>query len=136
VQNLELEFTSRTGGHSLARLYSAVTSSPILLFIKTMKNERFGAYISHSWVDRKPKRYFGNGESFLFKLDAEPKMFPWVGLKSRKTENDDSSSTAAPGDNHPTPDFFVLAEQNSLIVGGAKYLLLLLLLPLPLPLLF
>ena len=40
----------------------------------------FGAYLTEPWILRHDQKgYFGTGESFVFELAPEEKMYEWVG---------------------------------------------------------
>ena len=117
--NLDLLYSTRAHGHSLARLYDKADVAPTLLVIETMTKERFGAYLSHAWSGRAIKKYFGNGECLLFKLGDNATAYPWVGLQGRRPSKDlseESSSEHSKG--KAREDYFMLGDASSLVVGG------------------
>jgi len=120
--NLELLYSTRAHGHSLARLYDKSDVAPTFLFIQTMTKERFGAYLSHSWSSRALKKYFGNGECLLFRLGDNAAAFPWVGLRGHHHHHHSKDSTDQSPSDHPKgktrEDFFMLGDASSLVVGG------------------
>ncbi|ORZ40363.1 TLD-domain-containing protein [Catenaria anguillulae PL171] len=85
VAALELAFTTRKHGRSLATFYDLCRErEPTLLLIETMDGDVIGAYCPVSWPlsNREFNRFFGTGETFVFTLrrkgKVEPKAWPWV----------------------------------------------------------
>jgi hypothetical protein len=63
------------------------------MIIRTTEGEIFGAYCSSCWAERKDvrerakTRYFGTGESFVFKQpngQLYPTIYNWVGRNSEE----------------------------------------------------
>ena len=64
----------------------------------------FGAFCSGLWNDRKQKvNYFGNGETFLFKIMPEKKIFRWVGTRTKTT---------------PNQEMFLRTDGRKIVIGG------------------
>ncbi|KAK8757026.1 hypothetical protein V5799_000272 [Amblyomma americanum] len=78
----ELVYSTNEHGSSLTNFYLRSESwEPTVLVVLTTREERFGAYCSTKWQERK-QAYFGTGETFLFTFVPEPKRFAWVGVNS------------------------------------------------------
>ncbi|KAM4040970.1 nuclear receptor coactivator 7 isoform 2-T3 [Anomaloglossus baeobatrachus] len=77
-----LAYSTQQHGTSLKTLYRNVCSvdSPVLLVIKDMDNQVFGAYATHPF--RLSDHYFGTGETFLFTFNPDFKAFKWSGENS------------------------------------------------------
>ncbi|XP_053566693.1 nuclear receptor coactivator 7 isoform X2 [Bombina bombina] len=77
-----LVYSTQNHGTSLKTLYRNLASldSPVLLVVKDMDNQVFGAYATHPF--RVSDHYFGTGETFLFSFDSEFKVFKWSGVNS------------------------------------------------------
>lgn len=67
----------------------------------------FGAYCSGSWNDRKQKgvMYFGSGETFLFTLQPEKKIFRWVGMRNHETTTS-------------TQELFLRVDLTKIVIGS------------------
>jgi len=88
-------FNMTEHGNSLSTFYTRADQwEPTLLIVKTLKNEIFGAFCSTAWNQRLGSRnaagnissggsgknkYFGTGETFLFKLQPNVAFYPWIG---------------------------------------------------------
>jgi len=119
ISNLERVFSARKNGYSLLQLYSNCEDKPLLMVIQTMKQEKLGAYLSHGWGDRKPKTFFGNGETFLFRLGENAQCFPWVRSQySRNLSKSRNNGVEPPSPNPNDTDFFMMGEPDFLVVGG------------------
>lgn len=79
----EVIYSTNEHGSSLTNFYFHTdTWEPTVLVILTTRDERFGAYCSTKWQERK-QTYFGTGETFLFSFVPEPPTrYPWVGANS------------------------------------------------------
>eukprot|EP00041_Stephanoeca_diplocostata_P010152 m.161126 g.161126 ORF g.161126 m.161126 type:complete len:964 (+) comp18047_c1_seq5:250-3141(+) len=79
-------FSTDVSGYSLQSFYDRTESfGPLLMFLKTSKGEVIGAFLSHPWETRrlgKGTRYFGGGETFIFTLYPEYKVYKWAGSAS------------------------------------------------------
>lgn len=76
----EVIYSTNEHGSSLTNFYFHTdTWEPTVLAVLTTRDERFGAYCSTKWAERK-QTYFGTGETFLFSfVPSEPVRYPWVG---------------------------------------------------------
>ncbi|KAG0427814.1 hypothetical protein HPB47_025150 [Ixodes persulcatus] len=78
----EVIYSTNEHGSSLTNFYFHTdTWEPTVIAILTTRDERFGAYCSTKWQERK-QTYFGTGETFLFTFTPQPKRYPWVGANS------------------------------------------------------
>lgn len=66
-----------------------------LLIVRDTHDQRFGVFLNES-IKRIDGSYFGSGESWLFKMDPEPKVFKWTGKN----------------------DYFALCEADYISFGG------------------
>ncbi|KAH9388583.1 hypothetical protein TYRP_007925 [Tyrophagus putrescentiae] len=103
-------FCSDENGNSLSTFFSLCgENEPVIILIKTLKNEVFGAYCSAAWSKRfesiKAGQYFGNGETFLFSLAPNMVKYDWVG-KSRD-----------PSELSHSQQLFQAATNNSFTIG-------------------
>lgn len=55
---------------------------PVIILVKTLKHEIFGAYCSTKWEERKSQKFFGTGETFVFSFGKSEslKVHKWVGF--------------------------------------------------------
>ncbi|XP_064462507.1 GTPase-activating protein skywalker-like isoform X3 [Ornithodoros turicata] len=103
----QLIYSTNEHGSSLTNFYALVeTWEPTVLTIFTTEGERFGAYCSTAWQERK-QTYFGTGETFLFTFVPEARCFPWVGA---------ASATDVPH----TSKLFLSGNQNRIQVGAGN----------------
>ena len=73
-------------------------------FLKIKILKIFGAFCSGLWSERKQKvNYFGNGETFLFKIMPEKKIFRWVGTRAKTT---------------PSQEMFLRTDGKKIVIGG------------------
>ncbi|KAM5164967.1 nuclear receptor coactivator 7 isoform 2-T2 [Mantella aurantiaca] len=77
-----LVYSTQLHGTSLKTLYRNLASldSPVLLVVKDMDNQVFGAYATHPF--RISDHYYGTGETFLFTFSPDFKAFKWSGDNS------------------------------------------------------
>ncbi|KAJ8288296.1 hypothetical protein COCON_G00009550 [Conger conger] len=95
VQKLGAHLPARTQGYPWRLVYSTVVhgtslktlyrnlahiEGPVLLVIKDMDNQVFGAFASHPF--RVSKHCYGTGETFLYSFSPELKVFHWSGINS------------------------------------------------------
>ncbi|KAM3931782.1 nuclear receptor coactivator 7 isoform 2-T3 [Leptodactylus fuscus] len=86
-----LAYSTQQHGTSLKTLYRNLCSvdSPVLLVVKDMDNQVFGAYATHPF--RLSDHYYGTGETFLFNFNPDFKIFKWSGENSYFINGDISS---------------------------------------------
>ncbi|XP_014812131.1 PREDICTED: nuclear receptor coactivator 7 isoform X4 [Calidris pugnax] len=86
-----LAYSTLEHGTSLKTLYrkSAALDSPVLLVIKDMDNQIFGAYATHPF--RFSDHYYGTGETFLYTFCPHFKVFKWSGENTYFINGDTSS---------------------------------------------
>ncbi|XP_031236574.1 nuclear receptor coactivator 7 isoform X2 [Mastomys coucha] len=86
-----LAYSTLDHGTSLKTLYrkSASLDSPVLLVIKDMDNQIFGAYATHPF--KFSDHYYGTGETFLYTFSPNFKVFKWSGENSYFINGDISS---------------------------------------------
>ncbi|NXS62047.1 NCOA7 protein, partial [Brachypteracias leptosomus] len=86
-----LAYSTLEHGTSLKTLYrkSASLDSPVLLVIKDMDNQLFGAYATHPF--RFSDHYYGTGETFLYTFSPNFKVFKWSGENTYFINGDTSS---------------------------------------------
>jgi len=99
----KLIFSTNTNGYLLRTFYSLVEGeSPTLLLIKTTEDHVIGAYCSSSWDQRGDGSfYFGTGETFIFTLLPQPRMYPWIYLEaSNRASNVPKMAESSSSQNH------------------------------------
>ncbi|XP_040206308.1 nuclear receptor coactivator 7 isoform X5 [Rana temporaria] len=86
-----LMYSLQVHGASLKTLYRNLGSldSPVLLVVKDMDNQVFGAYATHPF--RVGDHYYGTGETFLFTFSPDFKAFKWSGDNSYFINGDTAS---------------------------------------------
>ncbi|CAM4535710.1 nuclear receptor coactivator 7 isoform X2 [Caretta caretta] len=86
-----LAYSTLEHGTSLKTLYrkSASLDSPVLLVVKDMDNQIFGAYATHPF--RFSDHYYGTGETFLYTFSPNFKVFKWSGENTYFINGDTSS---------------------------------------------
>ncbi|XP_031757858.1 nuclear receptor coactivator 7 isoform X3 [Xenopus tropicalis] len=77
-----LVYSTQEHGTSLKTLYRnlATVDSPVLLVVKDMDNQVFGAYATHPF--RLSDHYYGTGETFLYTFCPDFKVYKWSGENS------------------------------------------------------
>lgn len=103
-------FTTHEHGTSFNTLFSILDQLEYcLIIIKTFHNEIFGAFCSCHWTDRRQKTiYFGNGETFLFKLAPEKKLFKWIGARKQEQKL------------QANQEMFIRADSTKIAIGGGS----------------
>ncbi|KAA0708168.1 Nuclear receptor coactivator 7 140 kDa estrogen receptor-associated protein [Triplophysa tibetana] len=91
-----LVYSTVVHGTSLKTLYRNLldVDCPVLLVIRDMNNQMFGAFSTHPF--RVTEHYYGTGETFLYTFCPEIKVFRWSGENS----------------------YFVKGNTDSLQIGG------------------
>ncbi|XP_075718440.1 nuclear receptor coactivator 7 isoform X3 [Rhinoderma darwinii] len=86
-----LTYSTQQHGTSLKTLYRNLCSldCPVLLVVKDMDNQVFGAYATHPF--RLSDHYYGTGETFLFTFSPDFKAFKWSGENSYFINGDTTS---------------------------------------------
>lgn len=101
-------FCTASHGYSLNTLYSrAENSRESLLILETAKSEVIGAFCTDSWTLKnrtEPKRYYGKGGCFVFKIRPKPNEFYFW----NESNNRDKSKS----------EMFQRATGDSLEIGG------------------
>ncbi|XP_075556800.1 GTPase-activating protein skywalker-like [Dermacentor variabilis] len=104
----EVVYSTNVHGSSLTSLFAhADAREPTVLAVLTTRGERFGAYCSARWAERKRRAYFGTGETFLFTFAPEPRRFAWVGADSSQDVPHSSK-------------LFLSANQHTIQIGGGN----------------
>lgn len=93
--------TLRDGISMQTLLRKAKGHAPTVLLIRDMSRSVFGAFCSESW--RVSQRYFGTGETFVFRVHPDPAVWKWWWQKSNEQQN----------------DFFQWGSPEGIAVGGA-----------------
>ncbi|KAM9563910.1 nuclear receptor coactivator 7 isoform 4-T10 [Guaruba guarouba] len=86
-----LVYSTLEHGTSLKTLYrkSSSLDSPVLLVVKDMDNQIFGAYATQPF--RFSDHYYGTGETFLYTFSPHFKVFKWSGENTYFINGDTSS---------------------------------------------
>ncbi|XP_007432792.1 nuclear receptor coactivator 7 isoform X2 [Python bivittatus] len=94
----KLVYSTQEHGTSLKTLYrkSSSLDSPVLLVIKDMDNQIFGAYATHAF--RLSDHYYGTGETFLYTFNPIFKVFMWSGENTYFINGDVTSLELGGGD--------------------------------------
>ena len=93
--------TLRDGISMQTLLRKAKGHAPTVLLVRDMSKHVFGAFCSESW--RVSQRYFGTGETFVFRVDPDAALWKWWLDKSNEQQN----------------DFFLWGSPEGIAVGGA-----------------
>ncbi|XP_041044031.1 nuclear receptor coactivator 7-like isoform X2 [Carcharodon carcharias] len=95
-----LMYSTAVHGTSLRTLYRslAVVDTPVLLVVKDMDNQIFGALASHPF--RLSDHCFGTGETFLYTFNPQFKIFRWSGENSYFIKGDRDSLELGGGSGH------------------------------------
>ncbi|XP_069743032.1 nuclear receptor coactivator 7-like isoform X3 [Narcine bancroftii] len=95
-----LMYSTAVHGTSLRTLYRSLTviDSPVLLVVKDMDNQIFGALASHPF--RLSEHCFGTGETFLYTFNPQFKIFRWSGENSYFIKGDKDSLELGGGSGH------------------------------------
>ncbi|XP_013931937.1 PREDICTED: nuclear receptor coactivator 7 isoform X3 [Thamnophis sirtalis] len=94
----KLVYSTQEHGTSLKTLYrkSSSLDSPVLLVIRDMDNQIFGAYATHAF--KLSDHYYGTGETFLYTFNPVFKDFKWSGENTYFINGDVTSLEFGGGD--------------------------------------
>eukprot|EP00039_Didymoeca_costata_P003999 m.70898 g.70898 ORF g.70898 m.70898 type:complete len:897 (+) comp12183_c0_seq1:401-3091(+) len=100
-------FSTHIHGYSLNTYFEQCgDEAPTILVIRDRDGYTFGAFLPHPWTEREEnRRFFGSPETFLISLRPEFNHYRWVGLDTTREIKD-------------PPPYFMLAQKNSLAIGG------------------
>jgi hypothetical protein len=93
--------TLRDGISMQTLLRKSKGQAPTVLLVRDMSKHIFGAFCSEAW--RQSQRYFGTGETFVFRVEPRPVVWHWWWQKAAEQQN----------------DFFMWGSQEAIAVGGA-----------------
>ncbi|MDR3548619.1 MAG: TLD domain-containing protein [Candidatus Pacebacteria bacterium] len=72
MKTLDLVFSISSDGVSMRTFYGCLAKyNPTIVLVEDTKGHVFGAYATESWHDS--TRFYGTGESFLFKFNVRPR---------------------------------------------------------------
>ena len=88
IKEWNLIFSINTDGVSMHTFYSKVEKyCPTIILIKDTKGNVFGAYVSEPWHSL--SRFYGTGESFLFKFNVVNWLYKKVEIRNTQHEQVD-----------------------------------------------
>ena len=88
-----LLFSTSIHGYRMQTFFNRVENNEnTLLLIKTTADEVLGAYLASPWNERKPRSFFGSGDTFIFSLLPEAKIYKWVVLQEKAVSKESSNS--------------------------------------------
>jgi len=77
MERWEMVYSTTKNGISINTFYTKVVErAPTLIVVEDSNHHVFGCYASEPWV-KTNQEYYGNGESFLFKIKPVCKVFKW-----------------------------------------------------------
>lgn len=86
------------------------------MLVKTTTGEVFGAFLTDTWQKRRPRRFFGSGESFVFTLKPEPAVYYWA-----RVEGIFDGQIRFRSDTYrEVPTNFQQGEQGFIAIGGGE----------------
>ncbi|XP_036406261.1 nuclear receptor coactivator 7 isoform X1 [Megalops cyprinoides] len=96
----QLVYSTAVHGTSLKTLYRNMTDldCPVLLVIKNMDNQVFGAFSTHPF--KISEHCYGTGETFLFSFNPEIKVYRWSGENSYFIKGNTDSLQLGGGGGH------------------------------------
>uniref|UniRef100_A0A8C6KMF8 Nuclear receptor coactivator 7 n=1 Tax=Nothobranchius furzeri TaxID=105023 RepID=A0A8C6KMF8_NOTFU len=95
-----LAYSTEKHGTSLKTLYRnlAYVDNPVLLVIKNMDDQIFGAFSTHPF--RVSEHFYGTGETFLFSFCPELEVYRWTGENSYFVKGNTDSLQMGGGGGH------------------------------------
>ncbi|XP_026146210.1 nuclear receptor coactivator 7-like isoform X2 [Carassius auratus] len=95
-----LVYSTVVHGTSLKTLYRNLmdVDCPVLMVIKDMDNQIFGAFSTHPF--RLSEHYYGTGETFLYSFCPEIKVYRWMGENSYFVKGNTDSLQIGGGGGH------------------------------------
>ncbi|KAF0979616.1 hypothetical protein FDP41_001284 [Naegleria fowleri] len=94
-KNFLLLYSTQEHGISLQTMYRKIEQrEPVILVVQTMKGEIFGAFLTEQVEMTKKERYYGDGQSFVFKFEKQ------------------TSNHSKPHSPHPEDDEYVLVHNS------------------------
>ncbi|XP_012722819.2 nuclear receptor coactivator 7 isoform X1 [Fundulus heteroclitus] len=95
-----LAYSTEKHGSSLKTLYRnlADVDSPVLLVLKDMDQQIFGAFSTHPF--RVSEHFYGTGETFLYSFCPEIKVYRWTGENSYFVKGNTDSLQMGGGGGH------------------------------------
>lgn len=93
--------THRDGISMQTLLRKSKGKAPTVLLVRDMDKHVFGAFCSEPW--KLSSRYYGTGETFVFRVEPNPGVWHWWWKKSAESQN----------------DFFMWGTHEAIAVGGA-----------------
>lgn len=95
-----LAYSTEKHGTSLKTLYRILldVDSPVLLVIKDMDQQIFGAFSTHPF--RVSEHFYGTGETFLYSFCPEIKVYRWTGENSYFVKGNTDSLQMGGGGGH------------------------------------
>ncbi|PAV78735.1 hypothetical protein WR25_07425 [Diploscapter pachys] len=113
-----LLFRLSQDGASFTKLWNNIDeASQTLILIRTSEGDIFGAFCSSPWSERNDRRersktkYFGTGESFVWRLDKKlgfPVIYFWAGRDAAAQQDDD------------IPQMFMTAGDKLMVIGSGS----------------
>ena len=98
-----LIFKLSKDGSSMITFYDkCYNSGPTILIVKDNGGYIFGVFLNESWTN-KPTKFFGGGDTFVFRVYPNPKKFGWKKGGNR---------------------FFVLGQNDGITIGGGEHVAL------------
>ena len=96
--DLQLVFSTADHGHRLSTLYECTTGiDRSLLIVHDTRGHSFGAFLPSAWPNHRNgerEHFNGTGETFLFTLVPETRLYMWVGAFDHNSTPDNSAANA------------------------------------------
>eukprot|EP00092_Neocalanus_flemingeri_P037875 GFUD01041228.1.p1 GENE.GFUD01041228.1~~GFUD01041228.1.p1 ORF type:complete len:554 (-),score=152.51 GFUD01041228.1:339-2000(-) len=121
-----LAYSSNEHGVSLTTFFNRVDKyEPTIMVIRTTNKEVFGAYCSTSWGQRNQKndkgmrmRYFGTGETFLFKFKEGSSFAKYEWVKKEESDSDDDDENQKKVTKDRAKELFMSGDNTMVTIGG------------------